>query len=209
MGGHRMSAVLERPVQIRNHSQHGYFERVAADLDVMPLHIRLRSKPELFDRRQQRRTGPGSPHSRMVDIWARMNAWENVIADWDESRFKPHESVWYPEAKEIPELRPIVYDLMRIVEGDRLGAVLITKLPAGEKIAPHVDGGWHASNHSKFFVPIQNEEGARYCWEDGYIEPRIGEAWRFDNSAPHWVDNDSKEDRIALIVCIKTERYPA
>lgn len=184
-----------------------YFECVTDALDVMPLQVRLRAHPELFDRRPQRRIGPGSPHSRMVDIWARMNAYDNVIADWDEARFKPHESVWYPEEKEIPELKPLVYDLMRIVEGDRLGAVLITKLPAGEKIAPHVDGGWHAGHYSKFFVPIQNGSGARYCWSDGYIEPSLGEAWRFDNSVPHWVNNDSDEDRIALIVCIKTDRF--
>lgn len=183
-----------------------YFSQVAQDLDVMPLHIRLRAHPEIFGRRNFRKDSYASPHSGMIDIWARYNDFSN-LEDWDKFRMEPHESVWYPEVDEMPELKPIVFDLMRIVEGERLGAVLITKLPPGGEINPHIDGGWHASHYSKFYVPIQNGPGSNFYWEDGYIDPRLGEAWRFDNSVPHWVVNASDQDRISMIVCIKTARF--
>jgi hypothetical protein len=186
------------------------FKLATSGLEVLPLQRALQAQPALFGLRDQRTRayqGQQSPH-KMSDIWARFNAWENVVADWDKARFEPHESVWYPEAAKIPQVRPIVFDLMRIVEGEKLGAVLITKVPPGGRIESHVDGGWHALHYSKFYVPIQNGKGAVFCWEDGCIDPALGEAYWFVNQTPHWVINDSDEDRIAMIVCIKTSLFP-
>lgn len=183
------------------------FQRVACDLRVTPLQVRLQSHPELFGLRGFRKVSAGSPHVGMTDIWARYRDFSDMTGDWDEFRLSPHESVWYPESEQIPELKPVVFDLMRLVEGERLGAVLITKLPPGEEIKPHVDGGWHAGYYSKFYVPVTDAPGQNFYWDDGHIEPKLGEAWRFDNSVPHWVKNESNEDRISLIVCIKTARF--
>jgi len=184
-----------------------YFERVTDSLFVLPLQARLHASPDLWGQRAYRRASAGSPHAGMVDIWARYRDFAEMTGDWDEFRMTPHDSVWYPEAEKIPELKPIVFDLMRIVEGDRLGAVLITKLPPGGEIKPHIDGGWHAGFYSKFYVPITDVPGQNFHWEDGFIAPKLGHAWRFDNSVPHWVTNESEQDRISLIVCIKTDRF--
>jgi hypothetical protein len=96
---------------------------------------------------------------------------------------------------------------MHIVDGERLGGILITKLPAGGHIARHTDAGWHAQYYDKFYVPILNHKGSVFGFDDGIIEPELGEAWWFDNSNPHWVDNKSDCDRIAMIVCIRTELF--
>jgi hypothetical protein len=179
-----------------------YFERIATDFDVMPLQIALLAQPELFGVHTRRGDAYGSPHGGMTDIWVRYNAIENLA---EPATFNDeHESVWYPAYEKLPELKPIVFDLMRLTCGERLGGVLITKLPAGGKIAPHTDKGWHASYYDKFYLPIQNDEGATFEWEDGVISPQLGECYWFDNSVPHWVNNESKRDRIALIICIKT-----
>lgn len=139
-------------------------------------------------------------HSDMNDIWVRYNHIDNLGEHFNDS----HESVWYPIIERIPEVLPIVFDLMAAVSGERLGGVLITKLKAGGKILPHIDRGWHAGYYDKFFVPIQNDKGAIFCWDDQVIEPEAGDIWQFNNDVNHWVENNSNRDRIAMIVCIKT-----
>ena len=76
-------------------------------------------------------------------------------------------------------------------------------MPAGGEITPHVDGGWHAANYRKYYVAIKNEPGSVFGFECGDIAANAGEVWEFDNSLPHWVNNHSESERIAMIVCIK------
>jgi hypothetical protein len=92
---------------------------------------------------------------------------------------------------------------MSMVNGERLGGVLITRLPPGGEITAHTDGGWHAEYYNKYYVPIKNLAGSIFGFIDGVIDPNIGEVWKFDNSVPHWVKNNSSEERIAMIICIK------
>lgn len=181
-----------------------YYARVATDLDVLPLQRAILRQPKLFGKYPQRGNFEGSPHCAMKDIWVRYNDIEPYLERGNLDGFADeHDSVWYPAAYAIPQVRKVVFDLMRIVEGERLGGILITKLPPGGKIEKHVDGGWHASYYDKYFVPILNEEGATFSFEDGVIHPKVGEAYWFNNAVPHWVDNNTDSDRIAMIVCIR------
>lgn len=182
------------------------FLKIAENLNVLPLQMALVRQPELFGRRSARKDGyEGSPHLAMSDIWVRYNHPDNLAAGMAAFNAE-HDSVWYPEAAYIPEVRPICMHLMALVGGERLGGVLITKIPPGGSIAPHVDGGWHAEYYDKYYVPIQNDDGAVFGFEDGVIAPRLGEAYWFHNGRPHWVENNSQMDRISLIVCIRTHR---
>jgi quercetin dioxygenase-like cupin family protein len=183
-------------------------ELVCTDLDVLPLQKELLSHYEEFDRYHHRRSFPGSPHAEMTDIWARYNDINPFLEKGSLKGFEAeHDSVWYPVIEKIPAVKKVVFDLMSKVEGERLGGILITKLAAGGHIARHTDSGWHAQYYDKFCVPILSEEGAIFGFDDGDIKAKVGEAWWFDNSNPHWVTNNSKCDRIAMIVCIRTEKY--
>lgn len=183
----------------------GSFFKVAEGLEVAPLREALLAKPHLFGQKTLRADAPDSPHTQMQDIWVRYNDDHGYLQAGDFSRFSDeHDSVWYPVALEIPEVMGVVFSLMRLVNGERLGGVLITRLPPGGRIEKHIDEGWHAGYYHKFFVPLVNAPGALFRFEDGDIAPAEGEAWFFDNSVPHWVENGSDQDRIALIVCIKT-----
>lgn len=175
------------------------FSKLDGVLDVEPLAQRLIARPDLFGRRSTR--AETYAHGGMTDIWVRYNAPENLGPRFNDE----HDSIWYPEAQEIPEVRPICMALMSAVWGERLGGVLITKLPPGGKIHPHVDGGWHARYYSKFYVPIVNDEGAVFGFPGGEIHAVPGEVWAFRNDVPHWVENASQRDRIAMIVCIRTQ----
>jgi hypothetical protein len=185
------------------------FLKVADGLDVLPLKLALQRQPDLFDRRIARRDG-NSPHAEATDVWVRWNDARPFEERGDWTGFnEEHDSVWYPEADAIPEIRPIVFDVMARVQGERLGGILITKLPPKGGIKPHTDSSWHAGYYDKYYVPIQNEEGSLFGFPDGVIKAKPGEVWWFRNDVPHWVANGSDEERVALIICIRHTRRPA
>lgn len=186
------------------------FLKVAEGVDTTPVLLALRRQPELWGKNQERACAPDTPHSGMTDIWVRYNdrrpfdAGERPMSQFNDE----HDSVWYPEAAKLPELRPILFGLMARVEGERLGGVLITKLPPGGRLDAHTDSGWHAGHYDKYFVALQNEPGAMF-WFQGergdpeVISARTGDIYWFRNDIVHGVENNSKDDRIAMIVCIK------
>lgn len=181
---------------------------VCSNLDVLPLQEELLANLDEFDKYNQRRTFPNSPHAQMNDVWVRYNDINPFLAKGSLEGFEAeHDSIWYPVLDKIPSVKKVVFDLMRVVDGERLGGVLITKLPPGGHITRHTDAGWHAQYYDKFYVPILNKKGSTFGFDDGIIDPNLGDAWWFDNSNPHWVDNKSDTDRIAMIVCIRTEMF--
>jgi hypothetical protein len=176
------------------------------------LAAQLEQHPELWDQHRIRKESRESPHTGMSDIWVRYNAVAPFEASGDYSTFNDrHVPVWYPAWTVLPALKPIVFDLMRKVDGEMLGGVLITKISPGSGIDPHADDGWHVQYYDKFYVSIQSAPGAVFwCHHEDVmegLEPQVGEAWLFDNRKRHWVVNQSTSDRITLIVCIRTEMF--
>jgi hypothetical protein len=202
-----MVAMLNRePVRLK------HFERVAEGIDVGPLMAQLAEHSKLWDQHSVRKTAPGTPHGQMSDIWVRYNDVAPFAASGDYSRFNDaHVPVWYPAWHALPALRPIVFGLMEAMEGEMLGGVLITRIPPGMGIAPHADRGWHVEYYDKFYLSLQSAPGAVFgCEHDGVREelnPLPGELYLFDNRKLHWVENNSDQDRITLIICIRTERF--
>ena len=145
-------------------------------------------------------------HGGMTDIWVRYRDVEKYRQQHgdDMSFFNhEHESVWLAPYEHLPSIKNIVFELMHTVQGTRLGGVLITKLPPGAKIHPHRDGGWHAGYYEKYYVAVKNAPGAVFCWEGEEIKAVTGDCYRFRNDTLHWVNNDSNEERIAMIICIR------
>lgn len=180
------------------------FCRIATDFDVKPLQERLVNHPELFGKYDFRGTAYNSPHTQMRDIWVRYNDIQPYLKRGDLTGFNDeHASSWYPVSFEMPEVFPLVIQVMERVQGKRLGGVLITKIPPGGGIAPHTDSGWHAEHYDKYYVPLLNRPGATFNFPDGAIAPTEGEVYWFRNDVPHWVINSSDSDRIAMIVCVE------
>ena len=174
-------------------------QKLAEGLNVTPLLWALQENPQLWNMHSQRTESQESPHREVSDIWVRYAPPE------ESDKPGPHESVWYPEADVLP-VRDLVYPLMHAARGERLGGILITKIPAGKECKPHSDNGWHARYYSKFAIQIQSAPGQRFCFDNEYLEPRPGDLYTFENAYTHWVTNPTPYDRITLIVCIKTER---
>ena len=184
------------------------FHKLEKRFDVAGIRESILSQPDLWDLNKERTYSKDSPHSEVSDIWVRYNDIEPYRLKGDFTGINDeHTSVWYKEAGRISGIKKLTFDLMHEVGGERLGGILITRVRPGGKIERHTDKSWHAEYYSKFYIPIQNAPGAEFHFDTGVIKPEEGECYWFDNSCPHWVVNESDKDRIALIICIKTENY--
>lgn len=183
------------------------FQRVMAGVDVSAAHNAVMRNPDLWDQHTLRTTHPGTPHTEVSDIWLRFS--DEVQAEAKgliAGVIDEHESINFPAMRELPQLRPLIFGLMAKVEGERLGRVLVTKLKPEGKIEPHIDGGSHAAYYDRFHIVLHAEPNSLFGAGDETVEMRTGEIWWFDNSATHWVRNNSKDDRVHLIVDIRTFR---
>lgn len=187
-----------------------HFPILSENVCVAPIFDALLANPDLWNSKEGRKDLENSPHKEAPDIWLRYNDYSEFEKDRN-SFNDEHIPVWYDAWNKLPQLRPVVFGLMAAFEGEMLGGVLITKVPAGKKVYPHVDDGWHVQYYDKFYIQIQGAKGCDFCCqEDGEIErfnPKTGQLYMFDNRKMHWVDNDSDVDRITLIVCIRTQVF--
>jgi hypothetical protein len=175
------------------------FQLIARGVDVGPLGHALVLKPELWNANRLRTTFEGSPHAQADDIWLWFNeeGTEDEVIDGKDVR--P-----YPAWLELPQARHIVFDLMRRVEGVRLGRVLITRLSAGKTITPHADEGAPAEYYDRYQVALQSLAGCMFNIDEESVEFEMGEIWWIDNRKSHSVENVSSDDRIVMIVDIKS-----
>jgi len=169
---------------------------VAENINVSRIYWSILKYPELWNQNTTRTENPDSPHYGLDDIWARYG---------DPERSKdgnPHDSFWYPSS-ELLGIKDICYDLMRMANGDELGGVLITRIPAGSTCRPHTDPGWHARRYEKYGVQITSAPGQKFCFEGEELETKPGDIFWFDNQYLHWVTNETNYERITMIVCIR------
>ena len=172
-----------------------HIHKVRSGMNVGPLFDALQASPHLWDQTPDRTNPENSPHHGLSDIYIRYSAKSPLDRE-------PHDSVWYPAADVLP-VKDLIFQLMHDVHGERLGGVLITKIPAGKMCKPHHDGGWHAGYYEKFGIQIQSAPGQAFCFEGESLETEPGDVFWFDNAHTHWVTNDTPHDRITLIVTLK------
>jgi hypothetical protein len=173
-----------------------YFQQIAAGLNVTPLMNALQRQPELWNQYPIRTQHPGTAHSHVSDILVWFNSLEGGIVD-------DKDVVPFPAWEKLPQLRPFVFDLMRTVEASRLGRVIITKLPPGKTITPHVDGGAPATYYERFQIALQSFPGALFHIGDETVNFRAGDVWHINNAVEHSVANNSSDDRIVVIIDLR------
>jgi len=182
-----------------------HFLKIGEGIDVFPLKLALQICPSLWNENNQRKEFEGSSHKVTSDIWIRYNDIKNLSQGYEKFTSE-HEAVWYPAYYKLPHLRQIIFGLMARCEATRLGGVLITKIPAGGKVLPHVDTGWHPEYYNiKLYVPIQSNMQCINRVEAEAVCMREGEAWYFDNTKLHSVENNGADERITLIICMRKE----
>lgn len=183
------------------------FQLLAVNAPVQPLLHAISRQPELWNQERVRTSFDQSPHAQVDDILIRFQDIEKHRAlDNHWQMIDEHETIWQPAAAMLPQCRPLIFDLMHKVEGERLGRVLITRLAPGAVIAPHVDGAAHAAYYDRYHITLHNMEGSTFKCGDEEVHMQTGSVWWFDNSQEHSVVNESLDYRLTLIVDIRTMR---
>lgn len=175
--------------------------KLSEGLDVSQILKELEQAPHLWNQIDSRTNFKESPHYNSKDIWLRYAPQElfKVI-----DRYQPFIPEWYESSEELPSCVDFSLELMKAVEGEMLGGVLITQVPPKGKILPHIDESWHVDYFDKFYLHLESNDDVEFCWRDGIkIKPKAGELYWLDNTKEHWVNNDGDTPRTTLIVCIK------
>lgn len=173
---------------------------VAQRLPVRELHDALLAQPYWWDSDTMRTADPASPHRDMQDIIIR---WAEPGTD---GQF-PHESVWYEPAHHLP-VKGAIQAIADFAGASAVGGVFITKLPPFAMCKPHTDQGWHARNYEKLALQVAANEQQAFHFVGESLVTKPGDLFWFDNANTHWVTNYSDEDRITMIVSVKTDWRP-
>src|ERR1051325_9466199 len=134
------------------------FQLIGVNAEVLSLCHAIQRQPLLWNAETVRTTFDGSPHCQVDDILIRFQDIEKHRADL--TGIDEHECIWQPAAYKLPQVRPLIFDLMRKVEGERIGLVLITRLAPGGVILPHKDGDQHAAYYDRYHILLHNLPGS-------------------------------------------------
>jgi hypothetical protein len=186
------------------------FHLLDRGIDVMPLLHSIWRRPHLWREDTYLRDYPQGPFAEIETIMLRFPV--KTVHETEEelknhlSQYDQHENVDYPPYKLLPEARPIVMGLMARVGGERLGRVMINKMIPGGRIFPHADTPVHAEYWDRYHVVLQSTPGCIFRCGDEQVHMKTGEVWWFQNAIEHEVLNNGTDDRIHMIVDIRTSR---
>jgi hypothetical protein len=177
-----------------------HFLCLADNIDVIPVMRELATQPDLWNQNTLRTQHPDTAHAEVSDIWL----WFNEIPEDPTAVINDIQTIAYPAWTQLPSLRRLVLDLMRRVDGVQLGRCIVTKLPPGGQITPHVDHGAPAEFYTRYQIALQSLPGALFHCEDETVSFCTGEVWWVNNRVKHSVVNNSADDRIVCIVDIRS-----
>lgn len=187
-----------------------HFHFLAHGLDVNPLVMAIKRRPELWKEDTYLRDYPQGPFGEVESIMLRfpVKSVKETQAEADEfiKTHDPHESIDYPPYKVLHEARPLVMNLMHRVQGERLGRVMINKVSPGGRIFRHKDTPAHCEYYTRFHIVLQGLPGATLICEDEQINMNTGDVFWFNNALEHEVINNSSDDRLSMVVDIRTSR---
>lgn len=196
------------------------FLRLADGIDVTPLLMAIHRQQDLWQEDTFLRHYPQGPFSCVETIFLRFPERldltrikdqakrerklelykQNKLPGWDQ-----HESIDYPAYAKLPEARPIVMALMSRLGGVRLGRVMLNKIEPGGMIYRHADSPEHCRYwNNRIHVVLRSAPGNDFECDGEHVYMKPGEVWWFDHSLEHAVVNNSAEDRIHLLVDIRT-----
>lgn len=180
-----------------------YLLRLGQGLNMTPLMAEIQRQPELWKADTYLRDYPQGPFGDVETIFIRFPP--ASVTEMEREAKDQHECVWMDGLLHLPSARPLIFSLMQTVQGERLGRVMINKIRPGGRIFPHADTPVHAEYWSRHHYVIQSSPGVIFKVGDEQAFMQSGECWWFDNRQVHEVLNNSAEDRIHLIVDIRTQ----
>lgn len=180
------------------------FFRLAAGLNMSPLMAQIVRQPDLWKADTYLRDYPQGPFEDVETIFLRFPP--ASVSELEQQGRDPHECVWMDGAVHLHAWRPLVFNLMATVEGERLGRVMINKIRPGGVIYPHADTPLHCAYYSRYHYVVHSQPGVVFRCGQEVAGMQTGEAWWFNNALEHEVCNNSTDDRLHLIVDIKSSK---
>lgn len=179
------------------------FFRLAQGVQVDPIAGALVRQPELWNQESWRTTYRGTPHVDVDDILLRY-APREALGDLDRVADVQNSptSVWYPAASRLPQIKPVVLNLMRAIDAWALERLLVTRIRPGGRILPHSDAEGVYTNSGdigRYHIVVQGLPGSLFKCGDDTVQMMTGEVWWFNAHQVHEVLNNSADDRIHLI----------
>ena len=189
------------------------FQRIASNIGVVPLMLAIQRRPELWKADTYLRDYPQGPFGEVESIMLRFPEkrvfeQEAEVAAYKrgEHFYDQHESIDYPAYAVLTEARPLVMSLFTAMAGERLGRVMINKIAPGGVIFPHADTPEHVAYYSRVHLVLQSAPGVRFRCGDEWTYWETGSAFWFRNAEEHEIINDSKEDRIHLVMDVRASK---
>lgn len=189
------------------------FYKIGENLTVSPLVLalhRLEKSSRIWKEDTYLRDYPQGPFASCESVILRfpprsVHETEEALKKHLET-FDPNECIDQPVFKQLPEARPLIFALMTFAQGERLGRVLINKINPGGVIYPHADTDAHAAYYDRFHIVLKSSPGVVFRCGTESINMETGSAFWFDNSKEHEVINNSAEERISMVVDIRTSK---
>jgi hypothetical protein len=189
------------------------FLKLADNVNVLPIMIELQRNVDLWNENTLRTKHPGTAHAEVSDIWVWFNDTSPLMLRTVEGKeyqdgsriINDKEVIPYRAWKDLPSIKPLILALMNQVGAIRLGRVIITKLPPGKTITPHVDGGAPATYYQRYQIALQCLPGNKFIIGDEEVGFKTGEVWQINNRETHSVVNNSADDRIVMIADMRSE----
>jgi hypothetical protein len=194
-----------------------YFLKIAQNINVLPVLMKLQHNPDFWTADTYMRTFPQGPFGEVDSVICRFPP-RAVCATQEEADalmatpgYDQHECVDQDIYGKLPEVRQLVMNLFGFVGGTRLGRVIINRVKPGGRVYKHADTFAHANYWQRHHICLQSANGVEFTAGDESVWMAPGEAWWFDNGKgkveegrpEHEVVNNSAIDRIHLIVDIK------
>lgn len=179
------------------------FLKLASGVDTLPVLMELHRNAQLWNAHPMRKTFPGTPHAAMDDVIVRFRPeWELTEP---EAYRTEHRNVMWPAWHLLPSLRPIVRALKVQVDATELGSILLTRLPPGGVIGMHDDrGSWAAEFYRTKAHLVLAGSAISTCDGEEAVFSR-GDCFTWDNMLPHSVTNHGTEDRIVVVISMRTD----
>jgi hypothetical protein len=189
------------------------FHHIASGIDVGPLMLAIHRQQKdkgIWKEDTYLRDYPQGPFGDCESIILRFPP--RTVCETEEAlkvhlaSFDQHECVDQPVFKILPEARALVFGLMNYVQGERLGRVIINKVKPGGVIYPHADTPDHAKYWDRFHVVLSSSPGVVFRAGSEKVYMPTGTIWWFNNILEHEVINNSADDRIHMVVDIRTSK---
>src|SRR5580693_3701904 len=130
-----------------------YFYKLTEGIQVLPMMAALARQSELWNADNCRREFENTPHAATEDVLLRFGSKDGDGLEAMDTAAMP----------KLPGAREQVLNIMRLVNGVRLGRVIVTRLEPGKKILPHRDTeGAYAKYYTRYHLVLQGLPGSLF-----------------------------------------------